>query len=129
MQFVRFLFAGGTGALANILTRYGLDVFLSYSFAILLAYLVGMITTYVLSRLFVFEKTDENTSKQFGKFALVNFGAIGIVWLVSVGLARGVFPSVGMDFYPDDIAHIIGVGSTAVSSYVMHKYFTFKTRF
>lgn len=127
MQFIKFVVAGGTGAVVNILSRYLLDISLSYSAAIIIAYFFGMISTYVLSRLFVFQESGSTVSRQFARFTLVNMAAILIVWGVSVGFSRVLFPAIGMIFYADDVAHILGVGSTAVTSYVMHKNFTFRS--
>lgn len=126
MQFIKFLCAGGSGAAANIVSRYAFDIAVPYSHAIVYAYLVGMATTYILSKYFVFDRSNETTSKEFGKFVIVNLFAIVIVWLVSITFSRHLFPLISMNYRPDDIGHIIGVCSTAFSSFFLHKYFTFK---
>jgi len=51
--------------------------------------------------------------------------ALGFVWVISVGLARVVFPAIGMTWHADDIAHLIGVLAPAVTSYVGHRFYTF----
>jgi putative flippase GtrA len=50
------------------------------------------------------------------------------VWVVSVGLARLVFPAVGFTWHADDIAHLIGVTIPAVTSYFGHRHFSFASR-
>ena len=124
-EFVKFLLAGGTGAGVNIVARFGLDFILLYDVAIILAYGAGMLTTFALSRGFVFTAAHGSFGGQAGRFALVNLLAVFIVWSVSVALARGLFPALNFTWHTDHMAHIIGVLSTAVTSYLLHKYFTF----
>ena len=126
MQFIKFILAGGSGAIANIVSRYTFDFFVSYSHAIIYAYIVGMVTTFTLSKYFVFYVSNSNLGKEFSKFVIVNLLAIIIVWLVSMTFARILFPAINMNYRPDYIGHILGVCSTAISSYFLHKYFTFK---
>lgn len=128
-QFIKFLFAGSFGAATNIISRYIFDIAVSYSYAIIYAYLVAMVTTYILFKFLVFDRSNENTGKEFGKYVIVHILAIIIVWLVSVSFARFIFPIIGMDYRPDDIGHIIGVCSTVFSSYYLHKFFTFKDNY
>lgn len=127
-QFLRFLVAGGLGAVVNIVSRYVLNMAMSFDLAVVLAYGLGMITAFTISRVYAFRSREQSASTQFARFALVNVVAAFLVWLVSVTLARQLFPAIGFAFYPEDVAHIIAVGSTAVSSYVMHKHFTFSPR-
>ncbi len=126
MQFLRFLMMGGIAAAVNIVSRYLLNMVLSFEVSVVLAYLAGMTTAYVLARLFVFEATQRGVGAEFTRFAIVNAFALVLVWGVSVGLARGVFPAIGFNWYANDIAHMIGVIIPAATSFVGHKYFTFR---
>lgn len=125
-QFFKFVLAGGFAALVNVVCRYLLNLYMSYEIAIVIAYLIAMTVAYILSRRYVFEKTPDGVVRESMKFALVNAVAIVLVWITSVGLARLIFPAIGFTWYADDIAHMIGVMVPAISSYVGHKYFTFK---
>ena len=127
-RFVRFLAVGGFAAGVNVLARYVLDAFMGYSAAIVLAYLVGMGTAFVLSKFFVFEASGTHAFSEFVRFGLVNVAAIAQVWAVSVGLAEWFFPWVGLETHRYDIAHVIGVAVPAVTSYVGHKYYSFARR-
>ncbi|TDL90435.1 GtrA family protein [Meridianimarinicoccus aquatilis] len=126
MQFFRFLLTGGIAAAVNLLSRYLLDKFMSFEIAVALAYLLGMITAYTLARMFVFSNSPDGIRNEFMRFTIVNAFALVVVWCVSVGLAKVVFPFVGFKWYAEDIAHIIGVLVPAVTSFLGHKYFTFK---
>lgn len=125
-QFFKFVLTGGFSAIVNIIARYFLNLYISYEAAIIIAYLLAMTIAYILSRRYVFEKISDEFLYESIKFAMVNAIAIVLVWVTSVGLAQLVFPAIGFNWYSEDIAHIIGVMVPAVSSYVGHKYFTFR---
>ena len=63
---------------------------------------------------------------QFMRFALVNAVAFAQVWIISVGLARLVFPAIGFAWDAETVAHVIGVVSPVATSYLMHKHFSFR---
>ncbi len=126
-QFALFLVTGGIAAAVNILTRILLEFFVGYEIAVALAYLVGMITAFVLARMIVFKPAGGGAHGQFLRFALVNGVAFAQVWLVSVGLDRIVFPAVGFAWRAETVAHVIGVLSPVVVSYLLHKHFSFRT--
>lgn len=125
MRFVRFLATGGIAAAVNLASRWGLNFVMSFELAVVMAYLAGMLTAYVLARAFVFETPAHGTGVQLARFTIVNMGALAIVWGVSVGLARVLFPAIGFAWHADDVAHVIGVCSTAVTSYLAHKHWSF----
>jgi putative flippase GtrA len=124
-RFVKFLFAGGTAAIVNIISRIVINWFIPYEAAIIAAYLCGMTTAYVLNKLFVFRSEDRQVASEYMRFALVNLVAVVQVWCVSVGLARLLFPAIGFTWHAETVAHIIGVASPVYTSYLGHKYFSF----
>jgi putative flippase GtrA len=126
-QFVRFLSTGGFAAAVNLCSRYQLNKMLSFEFAVALAYLIGMVTAYVLARAFVFQASGRSVAEEFKRFAIVNVFALILVWSISVGLARYLFPAVSFKSHADDIAHLIGVAAPAVISYLGHRAYTFAT--
>ena len=125
LQFLKFLVTGGIAALVNLLSRYALNHVMSFEAAVVLAYLLGMATAYLLARRFVFDASGRSMASEVRRFVLVNLVALGFVWVISVGLARVVFPAIGMTWHADDIAHLIGVLAPAVTSYVGHRFYTF----
>jgi putative flippase GtrA len=125
-QFIKFIAVGGFAALINFLSRIALNEFVSFRWAVFLAYMLGMLTAYILSRMFVFDKSGHGTAVELYKFALVNLFAVVQVWLISVGLAEYLFPAVNFNFYANEIAHIIGLSIPIISSFFGHKYYTFK---
>ena len=125
-RFLRFLIAGGIAACVNVASGVALGSVMRYEIAITLAYLLGMTTAFVLSRLFVFDAKEDGIRGQYLRFAAVNAVAFVQVWLVSVLLAHVVLPWLGWIWHAETVAHAIGVISPIVTSYFGHKLFSFK---
>jgi putative flippase GtrA len=126
VRFTRFLATSGTSAVANLIARWLLSFVVVYQVAVALAYLVGIVTAFVLARIFVFHGASGEIHHQFGRFLLVNAVGFCQVWIISVGLDRIVFPAVGFQFHIETLAHLIGLGSLAGTSYFLHKRFSFR---
>jgi putative flippase GtrA len=127
-EFLKFLVTGGLAAIVNLASRYGLNYFMPFEVAVVVAYLAGMTTAYILARLFVFRASGRSVASEFRRFALVNVVALVLVWLISVGFARFIFPALGFTWHVDDVSHFIGVLAPAVTSYFGHRLYTFARR-
>jgi len=127
-RFVLFLGAGGAAALVNILSRIALSLVMPYEVAIVVAYVVGMTTAYLLNKYFVFAASGRGVTSEYLRFALVNLAAVAQVWIVSVGLARLVFPAAGFAWHAETVAHVIGVAVPVFTSYLGHKHFSFAAK-
>jgi len=124
-RFIRFLLAGACAAAINILSRYFLSERISFRSAVLIAYLLGMMSAWMLSRLFVFEASGRNLGDELLRFGIVNIFAAAQVWGISVGLAEWIFPRVRYDFHPYETAHLVGVIFPIFTSFLGHRYFSF----
>ena len=127
-RFALFVVAGGIAALVNIASRIALNLVMPYEVAIVVAYVCGMTTAYALNKLFVFERSGRAVTDEYVRFTLVNLVAVAQVWLVSVGLARLLFPAVGITWHAETVAHVIGVIVPVFTSYLGHKHFSFAAR-
>ena len=58
-QFVVFIVTGGVAALVNFLSRILFNQWLSFSSSVILAYLCGMVTAYVLAKSFTISWSNE----------------------------------------------------------------------
>lgn len=125
-RFLIFLLTGGFAAGVNVVIRVLLSTIMAYQIAVVVAYLIAMVTAYALSRWFVFESSGRSVGEELSKFAVVNLVAIVQVWLVTMALNYYVLPAIGWTFYPELIAHMIGVASPVFTSYFGHKYFSFR---
>lgn len=125
-QFLLFLLVGGLAALVNVLSRIGYSYYLDFTPAIVLAYLTGMITAFVLARLFVFKDSARPLHHSAVYFALVNLLAVLQTWIVSTLLAFHLLPWLGVDQFRLEIAHAVGVAVPVFSSYFGHKFLSFR---
>jgi len=127
-EFGRFVVTSGIAALVNILARIGFSQFYIYDWAIILAYLVGMLTAYLLSRKFVFKSSGRSVQREMIGFIFINIIAIIQVWGVSVGLYKWALPWVGWTWQSATVSHICGVVSPTFTSYFGHKYISFRKK-
>lgn len=125
-KFLLFLLTGGFAAAVNAGSRMIFNIWMPYSAAIVLAYLTGMVTAFVLAKSFVFTESTHSTGRSAFFFTLVNLVAVLQTWGVSVGLAYYVFPKVGLHWHDRDLAHLVGVVVPVFSSYIGHKRFSFR---
>lgn len=125
-QFLAFLITGGTAAAVNFGSRIVYDRWLDFPAAVVLAYLTGMVTAFVLAKLFVFRDSQQTLRSSATRFALVNVVAILQTWLISVGLAYYVLPWLGVRQFVPEIAHAVGVVVPVFTSYVGHKRWSFR---
>lgn len=125
-QILRFLAAGGVAAAANFGSRFLFSMWLSYSVAIVLAYLVGMLVAFFLMRSFVFDGTSKAAGPQVMKFIAVNLAAVLQTLAISLLLARWALPSLGVTQNAEAMAHLAGVLIPVITSYFGHRYATFK---
>ncbi|MCR6686503.1 GtrA family protein [Pseudoxanthomonas sp.] len=128
VQLVKFILAGGTAAAANFGARILLSLWLPYEAAIVVAYLIGMLTAFVLNRAFVFTRVENTLRSQVSWFIAINLAAVLQTLLISLLLARVLFPALGMEFHPETLAHAVGVAVPVITSYLGHRRFTFRSR-
>src|SRR5690349_12027413 len=105
-QFWSFVLVGGLAAIVNWFSRimFSAQGF-PFEFAVIVAYVFGMATAYLLSRMFVFEKTGRSLASEIWRFVLVNMVALVIVWIVSVSLERWLLPQINWTWRPAEVAH------------------------
>lgn len=125
-QFVLFLMTGGFAALVNIGSRFLYNQWVSFSTAVILAYISGMITAFILARIFVFNKSARSLGNSIAGFTLVNLIAIAQTWLISIGLAYYVLPALGVITHAQEISHLIGVIFPVFTSFIGHKHLSFR---
>lgn len=125
-QFLVFLLTGGTAAAVNIGSRVLYQHWLDFSFAVIVAYATGMVTAYVLAKLFVFKTSDQPLHRSALFFVLVNLVGIAQTWIVSMGMAYYLLPSLGVTLFAKEIAHVVGVAVPVFTSYIGHQRLSFR---
>jgi putative flippase GtrA len=125
-QFLAFLITGGLAASVNFFSRMLYSLRLDYPVAIVLAYLTGMVTAFVLARLFVFKESQQPLHHSAMFFVLVNLVAVAQTWVISMLLAYHVLPAMGIRRFVPEIAHAVGVIVPVFTSYLGHKRWSFQ---
>lgn len=127
-EFVIFILTGGLAASANFLSRIALSSYLGMDFylAVIIAYIIGMVIAYILFKIVVFKKNDNEISlkKSIMFFCIVNLIGILLTFCLSNFLYYVLLKN--LHFFRAEISHGIGIMLPAVSSYIGHKYFSFK---
>ena len=127
-RFLRFLAAGGVAALVHFGSRIVLSRWLTFPSAIVVAYLFGLITAFVLNRRFVFAGSTNRLRAQILWFVAINALAIVQTLLVSLLLADYLRPRMGVTWHTQEIAHAFGVVTPVLTSYVGHKRLSFSMK-
>ncbi len=125
-QFLTFLLTGGFAAAVNFGSRILYSRWLDFSSAVILAYITGMVTAFVLAKIFVFRASQQPLHRSALFFVLVNLLAVAQTWAVSMVLVHIVLPMMGVTFYAEAIAHAVGVVVPVFTSYWGHKHFSFR---
>ncbi len=124
-SFLGFVGVGAIAAAANAGSRALFNLAVPFEVAVLLAFPVGLTTAFLLNRAFVFERGLGDVRRQYAKYAVVNLLALVLVWTVSVALYRGVFPAIGFDWHADLFAHLAGLASPMVLTFLASRHFVF----
>ena len=125
-QFLVFLLTGGFAAAVNFGSRIVYNQWTDFSVAVVLAYLTGMVTAFVLAKLFVFKESTQSVHHSALWFCLVNGVAVVQTWFISMGLAYYLLPWLGVTRFVPEIAHAAGVIFPVFTSYIGHKRFSFR---
>jgi len=126
--FIKFLLINGFAGFVNFFSRFFYNLFADYRRSVILAYLTGMVVAFSFSRSFIFGKSDHGIKKEILFFILVNIAGLLQAYIISVGLAEYIFPLLHFYWNKDAIAHFIGISFPAFTSYIGHKYFTFRKK-
>ncbi|SFU80523.1 MULTISPECIES: GtrA family protein [Pseudomonas] len=125
-QFLMFLLVGGFAAGVNFGSRILYSYWISFSASVVAAYITGMITAFLLSRLFVFTQSTQAVRHSIMYFILVNVVAIIQTLAISLFLAYSVLPALGVTHFVKEISHAVGVIVPVFTSYLGHKHWSFK---
>jgi putative flippase GtrA len=126
LQLLRFLIAGGIAACVNFFSRIALNWWMPYAAAIVFAYIFGMITAFVINRVFVFTQANNKLHHQVLWFVAINLAAVLQTLAISLLLARVIFPRVGFYWHGETVAHAVGIIVPVFTSYMGHKHWTFR---
>jgi putative flippase GtrA len=125
-QFARFLLAGGVALLCHWLSRFAFNAFVSYGWAIVLAYVVGMLVAFVLNKIYVFPYSERSLNFEASVFFLVNIAWFPFVWIIAYALGEWVLA----DRVPRELAlalsHGFAITLPVFVNFALHKFITFR---
>ncbi len=124
-QFLKFLFAGGIAACVNFGSRFIYNQWMGFSAAVVLAYITGMITAFILAKYFVFRQSQMPLQYSVLRFLLINLLAVAQTLVVSLALLFYVLRWLDITMMAKEIAHAIGIIVPLFSSFIGHKYWSF----
>ena len=123
-EFLSFIVAGGFAAIVNIISRAILSNFLNFENSIIIAYMIGMVVAFYITKKFVFVSKN-NISKSFAAFALVNLAAVAQTFFISLWSKNIILPFLGITIFVELLSHIAGVFFPVFTSFFGHKYISF----
>ncbi len=124
--FLRFVLAGIAAAVVNVVSRICLGYIFSFNVSVIFSFILGFSAAFFMNRTYVFRSNERRAASQYIRFVFVNLVALAQVWAVSVALLHFVFPRLGFFWHTETVAHVIGVASPVLTSYLGHKHFTFR---
>ncbi len=124
-QFLGFLFVGGLAAFLNWTSRIILSSWLSFSWAVVIAYAIGVTIAFLLNSYFIFPASNKPKIKQARDFVITNICFFPVVWLSALGLNQGL-ESLGVMRYTESISHGIAVGLPMFATFLIYKFIAFK---
>ena len=125
-EFTGFIFVGAIAASVNFLSRIIFNLWMNYSFSIILAYVTGMVTAFLLMKTFLFRSSKQGNITSIFFFTLVNVAAVFQTWAISIILQQYFLTQLGFTSHINEIAHFFGVIAPVFSSYIGHKYLSFR---
>jgi len=124
-QFLGFLLVGGLAAFLHWTSRIALSNWLSFSWAVVIAYAIGMIIAFALNSYFIFPTSNKPKIKQARDFMITNICFFPVVWISALGLNQGL-KSLGIMRYTEAISHGIAVGLPMFATFLIYKFIAFK---
>ena len=111
-EILRFLAVGGAAAgLAFLLRRLMVDFGMPFNAAVPTAYIACIPVGYVLNKRYVFDSNGSARAGEFAQFCLALLVGLCTAWGVSAAVrALGAI---------DDIAHLGGIGASAIVGYLL----------
>jgi len=129
-RFVRFLLAGGLAALCNFGSRFVYSLWVDFSAAVVMAFFTGLSIGFVLNKYYVFTSSRNSVTTEALWFVFINLLALAQTWGLSIYLAE-LLPTLVRSSqesreWIEASAHLAGVLLPVFTSYIGHRYLTFR---
>lgn len=125
-QFLCFILSGGVAAGLNWVSRFLFSQIAPFEVAVVLAFIVGLLSGFILMRFFVFDGGGKPITPQASKYIAINLFALLQTLSISLVCARWILPAIGVADNAEALGHLVGVLVPVVTSYFGHKLLTFR---
>jgi putative flippase GtrA len=123
-QFSKFILFGIILATFNFFLRILFSTVIDFAYAIIFSQIFSMILAFLCFKKFVFFSSKKN-SRSAPRFFILNIYSLCQVWIVSMFFATHIFPLFDVTSFKYELSHFIGLSSTALTSFIGHKFWTF----
>jgi putative flippase GtrA len=125
-QFGRFLLVGGVALVLHWLSRFVFNWYVNFAWAIVIAYLVGILVAFVLNKIFVFPYSERSLKFELFFFVFFNIVAFPFVWVTAYVLGEWML----VRWMPQQVAfalgHAIAITLPVFVNFALHKFITFR---
>lgn len=125
-QFLLFLLSGGLAAFFNWASRFIFSIWMPFELAVVASFLVGLGSGFLMMRFYVFDGIRKPVVPQASMYTVINMLALVQTLVISSIFARSVLPYLGVVSNTEAIAHLIGILVPVMTSYIGHKYWSFR---
>jgi putative flippase GtrA len=126
LQFSFFLLSGALASLLNWSSRFLFSQFFNFQTSIVLAFIVGLLSGFILMRLFVFKKSQNSIKSQALRYLIINMLALAQTFAVSVLMLNVLLRFIEDKAVSEAISHAMGIVVPVFTSYLGHKHFSFR---
>jgi putative flippase GtrA len=126
LQFSFFLISGAFASLLNWSSRFLFSQFFDFQTSIVLAFLVGLLSGFILMRLFVFKESQNSIQSQALRYFTINMLALAQTFTISILMLNILQMYIEGKAIAEAISHAMGIVVPVFTSYLGHKYFTFR---
>lgn len=124
-QFLAFLAVGTSAATLHWLARLILNIWLPFSWAVAMAYGVGLLVAFLLNSFYVFPLSNKPKPLQARDFIFVNLAFFPVVWLIATQINIWLQDS-GFVQYSKEVAHAIAISVPMVATFLFYKFYAFR---
>lgn len=128
-ELAKFLIVGALSAIVNFYGRMLFRFFLPFTVSVLIGYLMGTISSFLLNKNFTFKAFDENPYIQFAKFLAVTPSSILLGVFVASFIVRILLYQTLINVHVnwiESLGHLMAIGVTTIYNYLAIKFFCFR---
>ncbi|MOA45229.1 GtrA-like protein [compost metagenome] len=97
---------------------------MDYSWAVTVAYAVGLLCAFLLNRRYVFPNSTKPVASQAREFILVNLAFFPVVWGTAIAF-RHFLVEAGFAGVADGLAHAFSLAIPSLATFLIYKFSTF----